>query len=158
MKKYTRYGLDLLLAISITLAFAILGTLLGIDNLNGWYEQLETPMDIDLGVFIVVQTAYYLICIITIFSLIRTDNSSAHRSIWLLLIFIMTYAELWNYVFLIKQDLLVSAITLSVFFVPILFLARWLRAISIGCSYLWYIYLIWLCVDIAWIWLIWTEN
>ena len=90
-----------LIAFLITLVNAIFGSLLAIDGMEEWYPALIKPLDIPLWFFAIVQPLYYCICIFILYRLFSYVEESRKRIFSLsIYIFMMVYAESWNYFFL----------------------------------------------------------
>lgn len=143
----------------ITLVVAVYGALLAIDGMKEWYPSLTKPVDIPLWLFSIVQPIYYVICVTVLYRLISyVEDFKVKRNSVTLFMFMMLFAESWNYFFLGLKSVSLGFWLMLVFsFIAMLVFFN-LRKVDRLSSKIFTPYLIWLLVDITWIYGVWEAN
>jgi len=147
------------LAFLFTFVMAVYGGLLSLDGMKEWYPSLTKPFDIPIWLFGVVQLVYYCICITIIYRLYSRLEKSRIRSISIsLFAFMMVFAESWNYFFLGQKSISLGFWLILVFYLIVLAVYFILRKVDRLSSLILAPYLIWLLVDIIWLFKLWQVN
>ena len=147
------------LAFLITLVIAMYGSLLAIDGMKEWYPYLVKPVDIPMWLFGFVQLVYYGICITILYRLFSYIEDTKERKISLsLFLFMMIFAESWNYFFLGLKNVSLGFWLMLVFSLIAIVVYLNLRKTDKVSSYVFLPYLVWLLADISWIFKLWQAN
>lgn len=146
-------------SILITLIIAVYGSLLAIDGMKEWYPSLVKPVDIPMWLFGIVQPVYYGICITILYRLFAyvEDTKKKQTSVFIIL-FMMIFAESWNYFFLGLRSVSLGFWLMLVFFLIAIVVFINLRKTDKISSYIFLPYLLWLLIDISWIYELWKAN
>ena len=135
------------------------GSVLAIDGMKEWYPSLVKPVDIPMWLFGFVQLVYYGICITILYRLFSYIEDTRKRKISLsLFLFMMIFAESWNYFFLGLKNVSVGFWLVLVFSLITIVVYLNLRKTDKVSSYVFLPYLVWLLVDISWIFGLWQAN
>ena len=147
-------------AFLITIVLAIYGGLLSIEGMSEWYPSLIKPIDIPIWLFGIVQPAYYLICVTILYRLYtRVEKSRVRRRTSMsLFVFMMFFAESWNFFFLGLKSVSLGFWLLLIFCLVVISVFLNLRRVDKNSSLILLPYLIWLVADIMWIFEIWQAN
>lgn len=147
------------IAFIVTLIIAIYGSLLAIDGMKEWYPSLIKPIDIPMWLFATVQPIYYVICITIMYRLLSYVADRRSRLVSLsLLVFMMLCAESWNYFFLGLHSVSLGFWLMLLFCGVVLLVYFNLRKTDNISAKVLLPYLLWLIVDISWIYEIWDKN
>ena len=147
------------LAFLITLVIAVYGSVLAIDGMKEWYPYLVKPVDIPMWLFGFVQLVYYGICITILYRLFSYIEDTKERKISLFLfLFMMIFAESWNYFFLGLKNVSLGFWLMLVFSLIAIVVYLNLRKTDKVSSYVFLPYLVWLLADISWIFKLWQAN
>lgn len=137
-------------AFLITLVIAIYGSLLAIDGMKDWYPSLVKPVDIPMWLFAIVQPVYYGICMAIMYRLLIYVEDKKKRNFSLsLLIFMMLFAESWNYFFLGLKSVSLGFWLMLVFSIIAVIVFFNLRKTDKISSNIFLPYLVWLLADIS---------
>jgi len=147
------------LAFLITLVIVLYGSVLAIDGMKEWYPSLDKPVNIPIWLFGFVQLVYYGICITILYRLFSYIEDTKERKISLsLFLFMMIFAESWNYFFLGLKNVSLGFWLMLVFSLLAIVVYLNLRKTDKISSYVFLPYLVWLLVDISWIFELWQAN
>ena len=147
------------ISLIITFILAIIGTFLGLEGMEEWYPSLIKPLDVPLWLFAIVQPLYYIICIVIMYRLLTyKENKREKFTSLFLLLFMMIYAEVWNYFFLGLKSVSTGFWTLLIFAGIVLLLFQNLYKSDNKSARLLIPYLIWLIVDCVWMYSLWEAN
>ena len=147
------------LAFLITLVIVLYGSVLAIDGMKEWYPSLDKPVNIPMWLFGFVQLVYYGICITILYRLFSYIEDTKERKISLsLFLFMMIFAESWNYFFLGLKNVSLGFWLMLVFSLLAIVVYLNLRKTDKISSYVFLPYLVWLLVDISWIFELWQAN
>ena len=143
----------------VTFVIAVYGSLLAIDGMKEWYPSLVKPIDIPMWLFAIVQPLYYAICITIMYRLMTyVDVVKTKKLSLILLVFMMLFAETWNYFFLGLRDVSLGFWTMVAFSGVAIVVYVNLRRVDFISSKIFIPYLVWLLVDNAWMYGIWVSN
>jgi len=153
------YPKKLALSFIITFVIAIYGSLLALDGMKEWYPLLNKPVDIPMWLFAIVQPLYYAICITILYRLFAYISEQRTRRISLgLILFMMIFAESWNYLFLGLRSVALGFWSMLLFAGVAVLLFVQLRKVDPLSAKIFAPYLVWLLVDIAWMYGLWSAN
>ena len=143
----------------VTIFMAIFGSLLGIHGMSEWYPSLIKPLDIPLWLFSIVQAFYYIICVSIIYRLLTfvVDNASQKFSLSLFT-GMMFLAELWNYFFLGLKSVSLGFFSILIFSLIAVLVYFNLKHTDRLSSIILTPYLLWLIIDIFWLFRLWQAN
>lgn len=154
-----KYPKKLVVSFVITFVIAVYGSLLAIDGMKEWYPSLVKPIDIPMWLFAIVQPLYYAICITIMYRLMTyVDVVKTKKLSLILLVFMMLFAETWNYFFLGLRDVSLGFWTMVAFSGVAIVVYVNLRRVDFISSKIFIPYLVWLLVDNAWMYGIWVSN
>ncbi len=149
------FGISLL----ITLLLAIYGGILGIGGMEEWYPSLIKPIDIPMWLFGIVQPLYYIICIAILYRLFSyVENIKNKKRSLFIFIFMMFFAESWNYTFLGLESVTLGFWILVVFSIIVVIAYINLQKTDKVSSFILLPYILWLTVDLAWAYGLWQAN
>lgn len=150
--------MTLVLAVILPILFAVVGGLLAGNAVKDWYPILKKPAySISIPVFMVVGFIYYIICGFILYRLLTQTGSERTLSL-VLLLGMMAFNEIWNYLFFGLKSPLIGFISLVIYTGVAVALYFSLRVADVTASYALIPYLLWLLYDIAWIYGIWRMN
>lgn len=141
--------------IGITITIAVLGTIPALDSngLNEWYTSLKQPFSPPLWLFGSAQIVYYIICTTALYRLRFSLAAKRQRNIAIALVLLMmVYAEVWNYLFFGLESVSIGFWSLIPFTTLTFIVYYYLRKTETASSKLFTIYLAWLVlIDLPWI-------
>lgn len=153
------YPRNLAASFLVALVIAVYGSLLAIDGMAEWYPSLVKPIDIPMWLFAIIQPLYYAICISVVYRLVSyIDHPKTRRLSLFLVIFMMLFAETWNYLFLGLRNVSLGFWAMLAFSGVAIAVFINLRRVDPVSSRIFLPYLIWLLADISWMYGIWVEN
>lgn len=155
IKQPKLFGFTLL----ITIFLAVYGGILSIDGMREWYPSLVKPFNIPIWLFSAIQLIYYLICIAILYRLFSNlEQSRLKQASILLFIFMMFFAESWNYFFLGLKSVSLGFWLLLAFCLIAFINYINLRKVDKTSSIILAPYLVWLVFDIVWLYRIYQVN
>ena len=157
--KVNHHYKNFFVAMIVTILMAVFGGLLGFQGMSEWYPSLIKPLDIPLWLFSIVQAFYYIICVGIIFRLLTfvTDKASQKFSLSLFT-GMMLLAELWNYFFLGLKSVSLGFFSILVFSLIAVLVYFNLKHTDRLSSIILTPYLLWLIIDIFWLFRLWQAN